>query len=156
LIAGPVHAITVAGPDPKSSLFMGSSSTFGSTCSGVAELRMVRSDPGYSVVEGCSVASDPVLTLADYGFGGMEYPWGTLRVGENQYDSDPGTDNLAVDFTGGRRSFINREFAAKPKAADNLEFIQSAMLPAPEPGLMILVGTALVAVALAGDKRKHH
>ena len=56
LIAGPAHATTVAGPDPNSSLFTGSSSTFGSAYSGVAELLIVRPDLGYGVVEGCSGA----------------------------------------------------------------------------------------------------
>jgi len=54
-------------------------------------------------------ASDQLLTLAGYGFGGtgatgydpIDYPFGTLRVGENQYESDPGTDDLMFDFTDG-------------------------------------------------------
>jgi len=290
LLASSAHAITVAGPDPNSSLYIGTSSTFGNAYSGVAELLIVRSDLGYGVVEGCSGAlladgisiltsahciadakgaeqataafvsfttadgtfsekavafkidplyngaanspndvavltlaspvpntiaryglytgdaSDELLTLAGYGFGGtgtagydaMDYPFGTLRVGENQYNSDTGNDDLAFDFTdgvtpagadeafiapgdAGGPSFINGQIAgvhsyvtlpggstsgsltssfgevAEDASVDhNLAFIQSAMLlSAPEPGFMILVGVALVVVALMGEKRKH-
>ena len=160
--------------------------------------------------------TDEIITLAGYGFGGtgatgydpIEYPFGTLRVGENQYDPFAGTDDLMFDFddgtgagsseypqysgadesfiapgdTGGP-SFIDGEIAgvhsyvafqdgrtpdagnvldssfgevaADSSVSYNFGFIQSAMLLGPEPGLMILVGLALVAIALAGDKRRH-
>lgn len=126
--------------------------------------------------------SDQIITLAGYGSGGtgatgydpVEYPPGTLRVGEDQYDPYAGTDDLMFDFVGGP-SFIDKTIAgvhsyvafqggASPDAGNvldssvsyNLGFIQSAMILVPEPGLMILVGLALVAIALAGDKRKHY
>ena len=153
--------------------------------------------------------SDQIMTLAGYGFGGagangydaIEYPAGTLRVGENQYDPYAGTDDLMFDFDDGPTaqadeafiapgdaggpSFIDGkiagvhsyaerivypngsspdidnvldssfgEVAADSSVTYNLAFIQSAMLLAPEPGLMILVGVALVAIALTGEKRK--
>jgi hypothetical protein len=48
------------------------------------------------------------------------------------------------------------EVGADANVPYNLAFIESAMVLAPEPKLMIVLGIALVALALAGDKRKHH
>jgi hypothetical protein len=98
-------------------------------------------------------ASDQLLTLAGYGFGGA----GGSR---EQYDSGqgtagPGTDDLLVDFNEGTAN-EGHPGAVEASVRHNLAFIQSATFMAPEPRLMILVGAALVAVALAGDKRKHH
>ncbi len=160
-------------------------------------------------------ASDQVITLAGYGFGGtgargydpMDFPSGILRTGDNQYLSDAGNDDLMYDFTdpssatgldynvldegfmapggdAGGPSFIDGEIAgihsyvtfadgstisgnsvpnssfgevaADASVAFNLGFIQAAMVQSPEPRLMIVLGIALVAVALAGDGRKHH
>lgn len=150
--------------------------------------------------------SDQLFTLAGYGFGGTggtgynstEYPFGTLRVGENQYDPSDEGDDLMYDFAAGasgspagpRYSGADEAFIAPGDAAGpsfiggeipgsstvlnsvldsnfgevgpganvpyNLAFIESAMVLAPEPKLMIVLGIALVALALAGDKRKHH
>ena len=49
------------------------------------------------------------MMLAGYGIGGSgalgydaaEYPFGSLRVGENQYDPYAGTDDLTFDFDDG-------------------------------------------------------
>jgi hypothetical protein len=143
--------------------------------------------------------SDQVITLAGYGIGGtgingydpINYPPGTLRVGENQYLPDDGTDALTFAFTnpeaaedgsdsytgpneafiapgdGGGPSFIDGEIAGvhsyvtlpgdsnadlgsvlnssfgevaiDASVAENLTFIESAMVSTPEPRLMILL-----------------
>ena len=167
-------------------------------------------------------AGDPsgqIMTLAGYGIGGagttgynpIEYPFGTLRAGENEYDPYAGTGDLMFDFDDGSTaldglgssedprysgadeafiapgdaggpSFIDGEVAgvhsydtfpdggldtgdvlnssfgkvaADASVAYNLEFNQSALLSAPEPRLMMLLGVALVSIALVGDKRRH-
>jgi len=51
--------------------------------------------------------SDQPITLAGYGFGGTgvtgydpaDYPFGTLRVGQNEYQPDPATDDLMFEFS---------------------------------------------------------
>ncbi len=163
-------------------------------------------------------ALDQTFTLAGYGFGGTgaagynssAYSFGTLRVGENQYDAPSGTGDLLFDFDDGTLthdalggspgmssdeafiapgdaggpSFINGqiagvhsysarilpngnsvdidsvlnssfgEYAGDVSVSLNAAFIQSLISTAPEPKTMFLIGIALIAVSLMGDKRR--
>jgi hypothetical protein len=118
------------------------------------------------------------------GYDPRQYPFGTPRVVENQRQPNSATDDLMFDFSDpptvsdeGGPTFIDGEIAgvhsyvidptgtllnssfgevgADASVASNIAFIESAMLPAPEPKLMIVLGLTLVAIALSGGKRKH-
>lgn len=144
-------------------------------------------------------AADQTMTLAGYGFGGtgddgydpIEYPFGTLRTGQNQYLTDSDSGDLMFQFSDppmvnnegfiapgdqGGPSFIAGEiagvhsyvmdpldgllnssygeFGADASIAYNLVFLASAMESVPEPTYVAMIGIALVAIGVMGQKRK--
>jgi hypothetical protein len=114
--------------------------------------------------------------VAGYGFGGtgaagydgITYPFGTLRVGENQCGAPPDKGHLICDFDdgttghdapGGVGQSPVEEFIAPggdASVAYNMAIVRSFVRATPEPKTMFLLGIALVFVSLLGDKRRQH
>ena len=133
--ASAAHAITMPGPDP------------GTACEADDSL-ILQSDLGSDLIDGCSGA------LVDKGIG-LDEPDAAI-TGDAPSVDPPARYSLQLGWEPNPGEPIDLTPGGYLLPASDLIAMQTQISTAPEPKTMLLLGVALVALSLMGDKRRPH